>query len=79
MSESTIFLGFLCGLLGAKAGEEREVNFAFPSTPLRRARGWQADFDVKVRIMKDKVLPELDDASVLRVSEVVRSRLRAEG
>ena len=54
--------GFEEGLVGASAGEEREVSVSFPED--YRAEGLagrQADFAVTVREVKGKRLPEADD------------------
>src|SRR3954447_23886646 len=78
--------GFEEQLQGATAGEQRDVNVSFPddygAEPLA---GKDASFDVTVKEVKEKQLPELDDDFALdqagfdsldELKEDVRSRLR---
>jgi trigger factor len=54
--------GFEEQLLGATAGEEREINVAFPEDyGAEELAGQDATFDVTVTEVKAKKLPELDD------------------
>jgi trigger factor len=52
--------GFEDQLIGAQAGEERTVNVIFPERH-RTLGGKDATFDVTVKEIKEKRLPELDD------------------
>jgi trigger factor len=62
--------GFDEALLGASAGEEREANVRFPEDyrPERLA-GTDATFQVSVKEVREKRLPELDDDFAAQVSE----------
>ncbi|HEX8208246.1 MAG TPA: trigger factor [Solirubrobacteraceae bacterium] len=54
--------GFEEQLTGAKAGDERKVELAFPADyPAEQLAGRDAVFDVTVKEVKRKHLPELDD------------------
>jgi trigger factor len=54
--------GFEDGLVGASADEERDVPVRFPDDyPVERLRGRDAVFATRVREVKAKRLPELDD------------------
>jgi trigger factor len=74
--------GFEEQLVGAKAGEEREVNVTFPEDyQAEHLAGEDAVFKVKVKEVREKVLPELDDdfasdASEFDTLEELRSDIR---
>src|SRR4051812_5906565 len=54
--------GFEEQLVGANAGDEREVNVTFPEDyRAENLAGKDASFDVTVKEVKEKKLPELDD------------------
>lgn len=62
--------GFEDQLLGAKAGEEREVKVDFPADYFAsELAGKTAEFKVKVNDVKRKELPAIDDEFVKEVSE----------
>ena len=62
--------GFEDQLVGAKAGEDREVKVTFPADYfVPELAGKEALFKVKVNDIKRKELPELDDEFVKEVSE----------
>jgi trigger factor len=62
--------GFEEQLVGAKAGEEREVNVTFPEDyQAEHLAGEDAVFKVKVKEVREKVLPELDDDFAAEASE----------
>ncbi|GBG56529.1 trigger factor [Sporomusaceae bacterium FL31] len=62
--------GFEEQLLGAKAGEEREVNVSFPEDyHVKELAGKASVFKVKIHDVKRKELPELDDDFAKDVSE----------
>lgn len=70
LEEGKFFPGFVEGLIGAKAGEQRTVNITFPANaPRAELAGRKAIFDVTVSAIKDMMLPEIDDIFVQRVSE----------
>jgi trigger factor len=78
--------GFEDQLQGASAGDERTVEVTFPDEyPAEQLAGQAATFDVTVKEIKEKVLPELDDEFALdqagfdsldELREDVRSKLR---
>jgi trigger factor len=54
--------GFEEQLVGAAPGDSREVTITFPDDyPAEQMAGKQATFDVEVKEVKEKRLPELDD------------------
>src|SRR5919197_848441 len=54
--------GFEEQLVGASAGEERTVELSFPEDyPTEQLAGQEASFEVQVKEVKEKQLPELDD------------------
>jgi trigger factor len=62
--------GFEEQLVGAKAGEERDVNVTFPEDyQAEHLAGEDAVFKVKVKEVREKVLPELDDDFASEASE----------
>jgi trigger factor len=74
------------GLLGASAGEERTIDGTFPEHyPNPKLAGHTASFAVKVKQVKRKALPELDEDfaadtgfdSIAELREDIARRLRA--
>jgi trigger factor len=62
--------GFEEQLAGAKAGEERKVEVRFPEDyQAEHLAGKDAVFNVKVKEVREKILPELDDDFVSDASE----------
>jgi len=62
--------GFEEQLAGAKAGEDREVNVTFPAEyQAEHLAGKDAVFKVKVKEVREKILPELDDDFASDASE----------
>jgi len=62
--------GFEDQLVGAEAGEEREVKVTFPGDyQAEHLAGEEAVFKVKVKEVREKVLPELDDDFASDASE----------
>jgi trigger factor len=63
--------GFEEQLIGAKAGEGRDVNVTFPREyeQAEHLAGKEAVFKVKVKEVREKVLPELDDEFASDASE----------
>jgi trigger factor len=63
--------GFEEQLTGAKAGEEREVNVTFPEQyeQAEHLAGKDVVFKVKVKEVREKVLPDLDDDFASDASE----------
>jgi trigger factor len=74
--------GFEEQLVGAAAGEEREVEVTFPEDyQAEHLAGEEAIFKVKVKEVREKVLPELDDefasdASEFETLEELRADIR---
>jgi trigger factor len=74
--------GFEEQLVGAEAGEEREVEVTFPADyQAEHLAGKEAVFKVKVKEVREKVLPELDDdfasdASEFETLEELRADIR---
>jgi trigger factor len=62
--------GFEEQLTGAKAGEDREVKVTFPGDyQAEHLAGEDAVFKVKVKEVREKILPELDDDFAAEASE----------
>ncbi|MGE5509292.1 MAG: trigger factor [Chitinophagales bacterium] len=62
--------GFEEGLVGAAKGEEREVTVPFPENyHARHLAGKEAVFKIKVKEIKEKKVPELDDEFAKDVSD----------
>ncbi|HSS41045.1 MAG TPA: trigger factor [Solirubrobacterales bacterium] len=62
--------GFEEQLVGSKGGDEREVNVTFPADyQAEHLAGEEAVFKVKVKEVREKVLPELDDEFASDASE----------
>ena len=61
--------GFEDALVGAVAGEERDVNVTFPTDYAPELAGKDATFKCKVHEVKETILPELDDEFAKDVSE----------
>jgi trigger factor len=62
--------GFEEQLAGAKAGEERDVKVSFPADyHAENLAGKNAVFAVKVKEVREKILPELDDDFASEASE----------
>ena len=61
--------GFEEQLIGAKAGEEKELNLTFPEEYVPDLAGKDVVFKVKVNEVKESVKPELDDEFAKDVSE----------
>jgi trigger factor len=62
--------GFEEGLVGASAGEDREVEVSFPDDyQAEHLAGKDATFKVKVKEVREKILPELDDDFASEASE----------
>jgi trigger factor len=62
--------GFESQLTGARPGEERRVEVTFPDDyPEEKLAGEDAVFTVKVKEVREKVLPDLDDEFASEASE----------
>ena len=70
LGSGTLVDGFEAGLRGARAGDEREVKVTFPEDyRAEQLAGKEATFQVSVREVREKRLPELDDDFALEASE----------
>lgn len=71
--------GFEEQLIGAKKGEVREVKVSFPKKYIRKnLAGKQAVFKVKIKEIKKKIQPELDDEFAKKVGSKNLKELRAD-
>ena len=61
--------GFEEALVGAAAGEERDVNVTFPENYAPELAGKDATFKCKIHEVKQTILPELDNEFAKDVSE----------
>jgi trigger factor len=62
--------GFEEQLIGAKAGDERKVEVTFPEEyQAEHLAGEDAVFEIKVKEVREKILPELDDEFASDASE----------
>ena len=61
--------GFEDALIGAKAGEDRDVNVTFPEQYDPKLAGKDATFKCKIHEVKETIIPEKDDEFVKDVSE----------
>lgn len=69
IGSNTFIPGFEEGLVGARAGETRDVKVTFPEDyHAEHLRGKETSFKVTVKDVKKKELPELDDALAQTVS-----------
>ncbi len=70
LGSNSFIPGFEDQLVGAKAGDEKDVNVSFPEDyHARELAGKPALFKVKVHEVKEKQLPTLDDEFAKDVSE----------
>jgi trigger factor len=70
LGSGALIEGFEEQLIGARAGEEREVKVTFPADyQAEHLAGEDAVFKVKVKEVREKVLPELDDDFAADASE----------
>ena len=56
----TFIPGFEEGLVGMKVGQDKELNLKFPEEYTKELAGKDVKFNVTVREIKERVLPELD-------------------
>ena len=69
LGSGSLVEGFEQGLAGAKAGDERSIEVTFPGDyRAEELAGKDATFEVTVREVREKRLPELDDAFALEAS-----------
>jgi trigger factor len=84
LGSGNLIPGFEEGLEGAAAGDTREIDLSFPADyPSQELAGAEASFEVTVKEVKHKQLPEVDEDfavdmgfdSVAELSEDIRTRL----
>jgi trigger factor len=87
IGQSNFIPGFVEGIKGAKAGEERTVNARFPDAyPQKDLAGKDAVFDVKVKEVARPIRPEINDEfaktlgaeSLDKLKELVGARIASE-
>jgi len=62
--------GFIEGVIGMNVGENKSVDCQFPEDyPKEDARGRKAAFEIELKDLKTRELPELDDAFAKQASE----------
>ncbi len=70
IGSETLIPGFEEKLIGAKAGEERDINLTFPKDyQSDMLAGQESVFTVKIKEIKQKKLPKLDDEFAKNVSK----------
>lgn len=57
----TFIPGFEEGLIGMSTGEEKDLSLTFPENYTEELKGKDVTFKVKVNIIKEKVLPEINE------------------
>jgi trigger factor len=87
IGQSNFIPGFVEGIEGAKAGEERSVNARFPDDyPQKDLAGKDAVFEVKVKEVAKPIRPEANDdfaktlgaESLDKLKELVRAKIAGE-
>lgn len=67
LGSNTMIPGFEAGLIGAKAGDEKELNLTFPEDyHAETLKGAAVVFKVKVKSVEQSTLPEIDEAFMAR-------------
>ena len=56
--------GFEAGLVGVKAGDEKDIDITFPEAYVKELAGKKAVFSCKIHEVKEKQVPELTDEAV---------------
>jgi len=70
LKEEEYLKGFSAQLVGANIGEEKEVQISFPQDMAdKRAAGKTAIFKMKIKEIKEKTLPALDDELAKQAGE----------
>lgn len=70
LGSGTFVANFEEQMIGARPGEDREIDVVFPSEyHVKSLAGKQARFEVHVHDIKRKILPELDDEFAMDISE----------
>ena len=61
IGSNTFIPGFEEGLIGTSTGEEKDLNLIFPENYTEELKGKAVTFKVKVNVIKEKVLPEINE------------------
>lgn len=61
IGSNTFIPGFEDGLVGLKAGESKTLNLKFPEDYVENLKGKDVVFDVKIREIKTRKLPEINE------------------
>lgn len=61
IGSNTFIPGFEDGLIGMKKGEEKDLKLKFPENYTEELKGKDVVFKVKVNIIKERVLPEVNE------------------
>jgi len=61
IGSNTFIPGFEDGLVGMKKGEEKDLNLKFPEDYTENFKGKDVVFKVKVNVIKERILPEVDE------------------
>ncbi|MDO5015187.1 MAG: trigger factor [Clostridia bacterium] len=69
IGSNTFIPGFEDGLIGKEVGDEFELNLKFPEQYMETLAGKDVVFKVKMKSIKEKELPKLDDEFAKDVSE----------
>ncbi len=70
IKEDEYLKGFSTQLIGAKAGDEKDVKITFPKDMAdKRVAGKEGIFKVKVKEVKEKILPKVDDEFAKQAGE----------
>jgi trigger factor len=70
LGEGRLISDLESGLAGMKAGEQRDIAVTFPQDyPAEHLAGQAASFDVTMKDVKERLLPDLDDEFAKSVSE----------
>lgn len=74
LSSGTLLEEFRVGLVGMKPGDEKDIEVRYPDDfPDEALRGGTRRFHVRVNEVREKMLPELDDAFAKRLDEKIES------
>ncbi|MCS5706380.1 trigger factor [Synechococcus sp. FGCU-3] len=70
LEEGRMIPGFVEGVIGMKAGDTKTINCEFPeSYPQEEAAGRKARFEITLKELKTRELPDLDDAFAQQASD----------
>ena len=61
IGSNTFIPGFEDGVLGMKVGETKTINLKFPSDYIENLANKEAKFEITLREIKERILPEIDE------------------